>query len=88
MLYEEETVEVDSEGIVSIRDHNKMKILYDASAHDLHVILNKIAEVCSFYFHFRIKHDVSVSKQKDKGIFQDAFDRETLIDLILSLEAK
>lgn len=58
ILYEEEVISIEGE-IVTIRDHNSLKIIYDASMHDFHVILKKVAEVCSFYFHFRIKHDMS-----------------------------
>jgi len=74
------------DNIITIRDHNDMKIIFDAAIHDFHIILGKIAEICSFYFHFRIKHDMS-AKEKDKGLFKDNYDREALIDSVLSLEA-
>ncbi|KAL4453134.1 hypothetical protein ABPG74_015365 [Tetrahymena malaccensis] len=86
VLYEEEVITLEND-IITIKDHNNMKIIFDTSVHDFHMILEKIGQICSFYFHFRIKHDMS-QKDKDKGVFKDTFDREALIDIVLNLESQ
>lgn len=58
ILYEEENIVFgEKDNIITITDHNNMRIVYDCTVHDFFELIREIGEICAFFFRFNIKHE-------------------------------